>query len=283
MMAHTENRCSFPREAVTACGIRLLTMWRVKAGHDYRRMAEHSRHDSHTKIHQAGRNMVAVRTDHGEGVIKVKGRQHTLTRGSLLLFDFPSLEEYHTHGQRWNFWWVEFSTDEALHLPIHHTLSDIPTLSHEAARCEQVFDHLSSERIEHRCLAAAIWQSLFHEWWVGSGVGNHLPSREETAVQQVLDAIKRQPSHDWNLSNMASICSMSISSLRLAFMKVLGKSPGQVRNSLRLAHAFEILRRGDRSVSEVADNLGFCDPFHFSKAFKKEYGFNPSAIHQHTR
>jgi AraC-like DNA-binding protein len=71
---------------------------------------------------------------------------------------------------------------------------------------------------------------------------------------------------------------MSISSLRAAFQKTTGKSPARVRNSLRLAHAYERLRTGSRTVAEVADEMGFCDPFHFSKAFRREFGFPPSSL-----
>lgn len=273
-----ENRCSIPREAVTACGVRLLTMWRVQAGANYQRMADRSRHDSHVKIHQAGRNMVAVRTDGGQGEVTAGGRRYQLGRGSLLLFDFPSLEEYHTCGDTWSFWWVELSTSEALHLPLHQVLQ-VAVGRREAARCEEVFDKLQAERIDQRCLAAARWQGLFHEWWAGAGIVAKTPSREEVAVQVVLDAVKRRPELPWVLDEMAAACGMSVSSLRCAFQQVLGKSPAQIRIQLKLSYAHEFLRRGDRNVAEVAAALGFCDPYHFSKAFKRQFGFSPSGIH----
>ncbi len=278
-MAKQESRCSFPRETVTACGVRLLTMWRVRAGADYRRMAERSRHDSHVKIHQAGKNVVAVRTDSGEGVLVAKGQRHVLGRGSLLLFDFPTLEEYHTHGRKWCFWWVEFATEEPLHLPLHQTL-EIPTLTKESSRLEELYLQLQSERLENRCLAASMWQALYHEWWSQSGISQSIISPEESVIQRVIDAIKRSPGLPWTIKEMAATGGMSAPSLRLAFLKVLGKSPCQIRNSLRLAHAFEYLLRGDRNVAEVASELGFCDPFHFSKVFKNEFGYNPSAVHR---
>ena len=56
-----------------------------------------------------------------------------------------------------------------------------------------------------------------------------------------------------------------------------------MRMQIKLSHAYEILRQGDCNVAQAADSLGFCDPFHFSKAFKKQFGFNPSEVHLHAR
>jgi hypothetical protein len=50
------------------------------------------------------------------------------------------------------------------------------------------------------------------------------------------------------------------------------------RAERRAANACERLRTGRPTVAEVAGEMGFCDPFHFSKAFRHEYGFPPSAM-----
>lgn len=86
------------------------------------------------------------------------------------------------------------------------------------------------------------------------------------------------PEKPWTLEELASRAGMSISSLRAAFHQTTGKAPARLRNELRLAHAYEQLRRGDRTVAEVSAQLGFCDPFHFSKAFKAVYGFSPRTV-----
>lgn len=281
-VATPENRCSFPREAVTACGVRLLTMWRVKAGADYRRMAERSRHDSQAKIHQAGQNLVIVRTDAGEGIVSARGCQHVLGKHSLLIFDFPSLEEYHSHGQRWNFWWVELSVTEPLHLPLHRVF-EIPPATRENTRCEEVFDKLHAERIDQQHLAAAIWQNLFIDWWGLAEAGTPRLTPADMAVQRTVESIKRRPDLPWSLEQMATIAGMSPSTLRISCQNLLGKTPSQVKLQLKLSHAYEHLRRGDRNVTEVAEALGFCDPFHFSKAFKRQFGINPSGVHNHQR
>jgi AraC-like DNA-binding protein len=88
----------------------------------------------------------------------------------------------------------------------------------------------------------------------------------------------REPERSWTLHEMSVHAGMSVSSLRAVFQETTGAAPASVRNSLRLAHAYERLRPGTRTVAEVAMELGFCDPFHFSKAFKRQFGFPPSKL-----
>lgn len=276
----SENRCSFPHEPVNACGVRLLTMWRVRAGAEYRRVARRSRLDSEVLLRQAGKNIVALRTDAGEGMIVTRGRRHLLRRGSLVLFDFPSLEEYHTHGTRWDFWWVELVAQEPLLLPTHRVW-EVPILKGEKARCEEVFAKLGSERIEARRLAAATWQGLFFAWCDEIGTVKQANSRDKAGVSRLLEALKIQPSLPWAFDDMAAASGMSPSAMRAACREMLGKTPSQIRLHLKLCHAYELLLRGDFNVAEVAESLGFCDPFHFSKTFKREFGCSPSAILRH--
>ena len=272
------NRCSFPRIPVTCAGIELFTIWEVKAGADYRVGGEGARHDSHVRIAKGGRNCVALRTVGGGGRLRIGGKEVEVAEESLLLFDFRALEHHGTTGEAWNFWWFEFRPVEPVRLPMLAVMR-APILGNEPARLRAVFDSLHSENLADRCAANAGLQSLLHEWWsVAGGIGETVEPRGHAAVEPLINAMHRHPERAWTLVEMARLAGMSISSLRAAFQKTTGESPARVRNSLRLAHAFERLRTGTRTVAEVADEMGFCDPFHFSKAFRREFGFPPSAM-----
>ena len=271
------NRCSFPREPVTACGIELLTVWQVAADANYEIRAERSRMDSHVRNNKAGREMVAVRTVRGAGRLHCSDREYNLSPGSLLLFDFPSLERYATQTAPWAFWWFEFRLTEPFRLPAHQVMN-APYSAQEEAACGDIFRLLRSEEIAIRCRAAALLQSLLFEWWAAAALPHDDNDRHRHKVQQLIEAIHRNPEKPWTLQEMASRAGMSISSLRAAFHHTTGKPPAQLRNEMRVAHAYELLKRGDQTVAEVAAQLGYCDLFHFSKVFKTVYGFSPSTI-----
>ncbi len=273
-----EDRCSFPTEAVTACGVRLLNMWRVKVGPSYRRNLRQTSPQIGGKRAPKAHTLIVVRTNAGEGTVAVDGTEHQLAKDTLFAFDPTSLESYHTSGQKWHFWWVELFANDPLHLPLHRVFR-IPALPREIARCEEVFGLLQSARPEQRYLATAAWQHLFFEWRAAASVDDNRFTSSDLAIQRMLEAFKRAPGKPWTLENMAAAARMSPSSLRKACQKLTGESPAKIRLRLKLDHAHEYLRRGDRNVAEVAEALGFCDPFHFSKAFKHQFGFSPSEVH----
>jgi AraC-like DNA-binding protein len=47
---------------------------------------------------------------------------------------------------------------------------------------------------------------------------------------------------------------------------------------MRLSKASDILRSGDSSLKGIAQTTGFCNQFHFSREFKKCYGYSPSVF-----
>jgi AraC-like DNA-binding protein len=168
--------------------------------------------------------------------------------------------------------------------PFAHTNYLYGTYSiREEAVCGDVFRSLRSERIAIRCRAAALLQSLLFAWWAAAGVPTEDNDRLRRQIQRLIEAMHHNPEKPWRLKEMAGQAGMSISSLRAAFHSTTGKPPARLRNEIRVAHAYEQLRRGDHTVAEVAEQLGYCDPFHFSKVFKTVYGFSPRAMRQRLR
>ncbi len=51
----------------------------------------------------------------------------------------------------------------------------------------------------------------------------------------------------------------------------------------RLNHAKELLVTGDAPIVAVAKSVGYHDPYHFSKRFKKQFGVSPSKFREKFR
>ena len=81
-----------------------------------------------------------------------------------------------------------------------------------------------------------------------------------------------------SLKIIAQEVGLSYSSFRREFRKKMGVSPNTYCISDRMHRSKELLLK--YSVKEVADQLGYADPFTFSEQFKKEIGLSPRAWKQ---
>ena len=59
---------------------------------------------------------------------------------------------------------------------------------------------------------------------------------------------------------------------------ISGKSTAVFVRSIRLQKGKELIQTTENTISEIAYEVGFNDPAWFSRAFKEEYGYAPSAI-----
>ena len=59
------------------------------------------------------------------------------------------------------------------------------------------------------------------------------------------------------------------------FKKYLGQTPQRYITEKRMDVAKRMLLDGDKSLSEIAEETGFCDSAHFSKTFKSFYSISP--------
>lgn len=79
-----------------------------------------------------------------------------------------------------------------------------------------------------------------------------------------------------SLAEIAAACHVDPAYLCRLFQRFDRQSPYQLLLRLRINHAADELRAGEKSVAEIAEELHFSDAFHFSRMFKKLIGTPPS-------
>ena len=65
------------------------------------------------------------------------------------------------------------------------------------------------------------------------------------------------------------------------FREETGLPPHQYQMALRVETARQLMQMSDMNLSEIALNAGFSDQSHFSRLFKRCYGFTPGLFRQH--
>ena len=68
---------------------------------------------------------------------------------------------------------------------------------------------------------------------------------------------------------------MSCTSFRSAFKKHTGVSPNEYIITQRISAACQLLVQTDKSISEIAAEVGYGDQYYFSRIFKKKMGVPP--------
>lgn len=82
-------------------------------------------------------------------------------------------------------------------------------------------------------------------------------------------------SKDFELKMLADEFKISVRTINRMFNKHLGITPLQYRQLRRFQVACELLRHNDLSIKEIADELGYCNQFHFSREFTRLAGKPP--------
>ena len=105
--------------------------------------------------------------------------------------------------------------------------------------------------------------------WIGALVDPRL-SRAFKAVHARVD-------HGWTVEELAREAGMSRSAFAARFRDSVGLSPLDYVTRWRMFRAGALLRRGERSIAEIAITVGYENESAFAKAFKRVTGTTPGA------
>ena len=99
-------------------------------------------------------------------------------------------------------------------------------------------------------------------------------------VGRVIGAIENDFSKGWTLEELTDIACMSRSNLMLVFRKATGQTPIEYVLRLRIQRAMERLRNTDRTITEIAMEVGFNDSNYFTRQFSRILGESPRHFRQ---
>jgi len=95
-------------------------------------------------------------------------------------------------------------------------------------------------------------------------------------IEQVRFLMRQNIEMEFNMEELAQQQHVGYSYFRKMFKKYTGVSPAQYHLQLRIIRAKELLVSTDKTITEIAFQLGFQNIYHFSLLFKKKVGMSPS-------
>jgi AraC-like DNA-binding protein len=138
------------------------------------------------------------------------------------------------------------------------------------------FSALRDETIEELHPDPRILGNLFEIWLrrMRRAIGEprrNPPDRMDLIRRKIEDGTA-----DWlPVEQLAALARMSAPHFSSEFRRYFGQSPGRYQMETRIARAQDLLKRGQHSIGEVAEQLGYADLFSFSRSFKRIVGLSP--------
>jgi AraC-like DNA-binding protein len=148
---------------------------------------------------------------------------------------------------------------------------------------DAVFRELSHPKVGTKTIAEAMMKQilvlLLRHHLRRSGVSSplYLPLMDPQ-LGRALAAMLGKPQYPHCLDSLARTAGMSRSRFAHHFALTYGRSPIEYLHSVRLKAAARLLSNSDTSVKSVAAAVGFASRSHFSRAFKREFGLDPTGF-----
>ena len=221
----------------------------------------------------------------GEGVFEsaITG-QLPIKEGDVFVL-FPGV--WHRYAPKpetgWDEYWVGFDGDVPRRLMEKNFISPkFPVYSPGLGRSwnalfTRAIEALELEDVGHHQTLASLTFEMLTRLHALDRVEKLAKSSDMAMVRKTKNFIVERLNEKIDWDDLARDLEVSYSSLRQAFLRHTGFSPYQYQLQLRFDKARSLLNTTPLSVREIARQIGFGCPYHFSHLFKRKIGLSPSA------
>ncbi|MFD2330588.1 helix-turn-helix domain-containing protein [Cohnella sp. GCM10020058] len=139
--------------------------------------------------------------------------------------------------------------------------------------CDNVMACLQSNLALELFRANVYFQELVYEIYRAK---ERASSDPREAVERTKAYMERHYAEEMKIDRLAAMAEVSPSYFMELFKKIVGRSPIDYLTSVRIDAARSLLDRTDAPAHQIAQAVGYKDPFYFSRQFKRLTGLSPS-------
>lgn len=220
----------------------------------------------------------------GAGAVTLNNRTYILKAGTIFSYG-PGISQHITSipDQPMVKYFIDFMGNTAKQI-LNKYISPLGTAVHVNRPDEicLIFDNLLQHGLSDSpyksMLCSAVLEYLLYRIAEAASSGKESPSKAFVTYQTCRQHIKEHFLILNSLQDIAEACMIDHAYLCRLFKRFDTQSPYQYLLNLKMSYAADRLQETGVLVKEIAHELGFDDPFHFTRVFKNIFGISPKAF-----
>lgn len=220
---------------------------------------------------------------HGEGWFSLHGKTYRVKANHFFILPKETGHKYGSDEQDpWTIYWIHFTGDLAKNY-FHYLMGKkslapkmvIPSdernlLFDEIVRYASVINNADAVIYANNCLynyLASFKNSIFSK--------SDIDRKQTGIIDACIDLMKENLDKNLNLFEICQMMDLSISHLSSLFKEKMHDSPYNYYIFLKIQRACYLLWNTEMNIKTIASQLGYEDPYHFSRVFKNMMGLSP--------
>ena len=136
-------------------------------------------------------------------------------------------------------------------------------------------------RVDNLLRTRTMLRSLFSGDKKEEAAEEQLGSRDQTFINRLRDSIRQNMGDsDFTVERLGEELGLSRVQLYRKVKALTGQTPVDLLKKARLERARLLVEKTDKSISEIAYEVGFTAPSYFNKCFKDEFGVSPGVLRE---
>lgn len=217
----------------------------------------------------------------GSAIYKYRNRKIVLSGGEMIIIPPDEPNDYIYEGTV-DALWIHFSGTAIEHiLDAYHiepyTKYIISNAGHFFVYAEKIVKELQLKRAGYmnNCNGYLLQLLTLAKRRIDAQTAD--PKNRMKDLISVVEDMKTNYAEEKDLTEYAKLCNISVSRFTHLFTDMVGESPHKYLLGIRMTQAKYLLAETNIQIADIAKNVGYDDPYYFSRIFKKYTGQSPSA------
>lgn len=167
-------------------------------------------------------------------------------------------------------------------LPFLHLRADIPWQNAVCRQIRNIFAvrNSSSAQLKIQIFLLTIWTFLYEN--VPPSKKARPQNNDLMTTKNMVGFIQKNYMNKISLSDIAASGLVGQSKCCKLFSKYLGRTPNMYLNQYRLNKSMGLLKNTDKTITEIANEVGFGGGSYYAEIFRKWVGLSPTEYRKHS-